>query len=194
VENLEEGRVRLLPQQPTGLQLRLSASRPQLLRAERRATALRGIEPLRELSQPVSRRTKSRSYPAPRVDCRLDALLRDHQRLGHKGRFVALTPVNRLQTPVIGNWPRRAVGRQMPCKAALFERSGRPNRTQEVGGSSPPSSIARKPHEQAVPCFRRSRPVARLLATWLEYPVGPWLESRLRHGAGFGSVEPLPGR
>jgi hypothetical protein len=33
----------------------------------------------------------------------------------------------------------------MPCKLLLFERSGRPNRTQEVAGSSPASSIREVP-------------------------------------------------
>jgi hypothetical protein len=38
----------------------------------------------------------------------------------------------------------------------------------------------------------RVRPSRDILATWREYPVGAWLESRVWHGAGFGFRERLP--
>ena len=62
-------------------------------------------------------------------------------------------------------------------KSALFELIGRPNRTQEVAGSSPASSIAPEPHGYA---FSRSwcqALVARILATRLRNPVDAWFES-----------------
>jgi hypothetical protein len=39
---------------------------------------------------------------------------------------------------------------------------GSVDRTQEVGGSSPPSSIAREPHGYAILCSRADAPFARL--------------------------------
>jgi hypothetical protein len=100
---------------------------------------------------------------------------------GHRGPS-SHDPLGAAQPENPGNWAFSPPS----CCAELVDR------TQEVGGSSPPSSIARDPHGYAVLCFRSDAPVARLLATWLEYPVGAWLEPRLCHGAGFAFVERFP--
>ena len=91
-------------------------------------------------------------------------------RLPPNRRFRGQTPGNRPQSANILRGLTSADARRNSCKSALFEHGARPNRTQEVAGSSPASSIRRSPPQNAV--IPRSGAVRRGATVGQSFPVG----------------------
>jgi hypothetical protein len=92
---------------------------------------------------------------------------------------------------------RRQMGRQ---KKALEMRRFSIRSGPPIGCIAPRTSVVRVPLAPSpgnrmamrLSALGRMHRARDFLATWLEYPVGAWLESHLCHGAGFGFVERFP--